>query len=91
MKRAEFNGWLLETAELSERSRPYRAWVSDSQRFVAGYASGGTEADAVRAALLAAGNHYRKDLEALAGLEKEYFGAAGMLGPSPAQGQGRQR
>jgi hypothetical protein len=45
--------------------------VSNPQRYVVGYAIGDTEADAVRAARIDAGSHYRADLDALAALEKE--------------------
>jgi hypothetical protein len=88
VKRAEHSGWLLETAEShvpAVTHKPYRAWVSDPQRFVVGYACSATEADAVRAALYDAGRHYRKDRGALAGLELEYFGPGGILPPPAAQ------
>ena len=88
MKRAEYQGWLLETGASQEPQKPYRAWVSDPKRFVVGYAGGATEADAVRAALHDAGHHYRKDMDALAGLEAEYFGPCGMLAP-PQPGRAR--
>ncbi len=83
VKVAEHNDWLLETAVSSERvpssQKPHRAWVSNPERYVVGYAIGDTEADAVRAALIDAAGRCRKDLGALAGLEKEYFGLAGLL------------
>jgi hypothetical protein len=88
VERAKYNGWLLETAESSEGQKPHRAWISDPKRFVVGYASGHTEPDAVRAALHDAGHHYRKDMDALAGLEAEYFGPCGMLAP-PQPGRAR--
>jgi hypothetical protein len=79
VKRAEYNGWLLETADATEGHKPHRAWISDPKRYVVGYAGGATEADAVRAAFHAASHHYRIDLDALAALEQEYFGPEGML------------
>jgi hypothetical protein len=93
VKRAEFKRWLLETAVSSQplpvTSRPHRAWVSDPERFVVGYACGDTEADAVRAALADAGRHYRKDVNALAGLEDECFGPEGTLVPPHQRGRSR--
>jgi hypothetical protein len=92
VKRAEYNGWLLETAQSSQpepgSTKPHRAWISDPQRFIVGYACGDTEPDAVRAALVDAGSHYRKDMDALAGLEADYFGPSGMLARTPS-GRGR--
>ena len=78
-KRAEYNGWLLGIAVTPERRKSHQAWVSDPQRFVLGYATAAREPDAVRAAMINAGVHPRKNVDALAGLETEYFGPAGML------------
>jgi hypothetical protein len=94
VKRAESKDWLLETAVTEEQPgwrKPHRAWISDPRRFVVGYAVGDTEADAVRAALLDAGSHYRKDMDALVALEAAYFGPGGMLAPSAAADRYRRR
>lgn len=97
MKRATYDGWLLETACTlhgnSERclGRRWSAWVSDPGRRIIGYATpiSNTEADAVRMALVDAGNHYRADQDALAGLEAEYFGHCGMLATNACANSGQ--
>jgi hypothetical protein len=84
---AKWNDWVLETAAARHRGldgivigTEFRAWVSDPARFVVGFATSPySMGDAVRLALVDASAHYRKDCDALAGLEGEFFGPTGML------------
>ena len=73
---AQAADWLLEVAASHDG---HRAWISDPQRYVVGFGKGSCQVDAVRAALFDAGTHYRADHDALAAMEKSYFGQCGSL------------